>query len=406
MALFSLGHKDERIGAIIDIGSASVLVALVSSKSTENNPTIIWNHREHAPLRDVDSLDQSAKAVMTALVNALLKFDVEGRRALYERNKHARIDEIQCSIAAPWSYTVTKTINYSQDEFFEITKSLIDELIHTATKKIAMELGENESANQLGLAIVARTTMDILANGYRIKNPAGEKAKDLSITHASVATQQYLIDHVEDLREKIFASIPMNKLSYMLMLHCVTQDIFKNSFDVCLVHVTYEATEIGIVRDGVLKYATHTPFGSFSLAREISNITSAPLLESFQYLHDEKPYQFMEHLTENQRAEVELVLEAYTTKVTELFHETGDELSIPKQIFLHVDLKSEPLFKDIIAKAAKRRLKAEPHVRLITPFLMKNMDIKDSDTLAIDTAMLVSVQFFHKRNHCSTFEYV
>jgi Tfp pilus assembly PilM family ATPase len=126
-------------------------------------------------------------------------------------------------------------------------------------------------------------------------------------------------------------------------LHCVVRDIFKNAFDSCLVNITYEATEIGIVRDGTLQYATHTPFGSFSLAREIADITSVPLLEAFQSLHNETPYAFMQNLPESQKAEVEKVIEAYTARVADLFHETGDDLSIPKQIFLHADLANHYL---------------------------------------------------------------
>ncbi len=406
MSLFSFSKSAERIGAIIDVGSGSVLVAVVASKANTSTPTIIWSHREHAPLRNIDSLDQSAKAVMTALVNALLKFDVEGRRALYEYNKRSRVDEIQCSIAAPWSYTVTKTINYTQEEAFEVTDSLIEELLKTATEKIAVELSENESASQLGLSIIARTTLDLLANGYRVKRPMGEQTNELSISHASVVTQQYLIDHIDDLRHKLFPSTEIHTLSYVLILHCVVRDIFKNAFDSCLVNITYEATEIGIVRDGTLQYATHTPFGSFSLAREIADITSVPLLEAFQYLHNEVPYAFMENLSESQKAEVEKVIEAYTARVADLFHETGDDLSIPKQIFLHADLKSETLFRDIVEKAAKRRLKSEPNIRLITPALIQNLGLDGSESLSGDTAMLPSVQFFHKQNHCNDFEYL
>ncbi len=406
MSLFSFSKSTERIGAIVDVGSGSVLVALVSSKINAPQPTIIWSHREHATLRNIDSLDQSAKAVTTALVNALLKFDVEGRRALHEYNKRSSVDEIQCSIAAPWSYTVTKSINYAQDEFFEITDSLITELVRTATQKIEAELAENESVSELGLAIITRTTMDLLANGYRVKQPTGEKTKELSISHATVVAQQYLIDHIEDLRHKIFPSVTIHTISYILILHCVVQDIFKDAFESCLVNITYEATEIGIVRDGTLRYTTHTPFGSFSLAREISDITSVPLLEAFNYLHSETPYAFMETLSETQKAEVEKVIEAYIVRIADLFHETGDDLSIPKQLFLHADLRSEPFFKDIIEKAAKRRLKSDPVIRTITPQLVSDLGLNDPKNLQNDTAMLVSVQFFHKRNHCSDFEYL
>ena len=137
MSLFSLRTPKERIGAILDIGSGSVLVAIVVSKESESEPSIIWSHREHAPLRNIESIDQSAKAVLTALVNALLKFDSEGRQALHAATKKSQVDVVQCCIAAPWSYTVTKNINYVQEESFTITEALVEELIDTAERKIA-----------------------------------------------------------------------------------------------------------------------------------------------------------------------------------------------------------------------------------------------------------------------------
>lgn len=405
MSLFSFKKGTQRIGAIIDIGSGSVLIAIVSSKPGDTAPTIIWSNREHAPLKDIDSLDQTAKSIMTALVNALLKFDVDGRRALYEFDKRASVSEIQCCISAPWAYTVTKTIEYAEDSPFEVTKSLLDELIETALSKTQVELNENEAVNQLGLTVITRSTVDILTNGYRIKNPIGEKATQVALSHVSVVTQKYLTDHIDELRHKIFANTPIHKLSYILALYCVTEEVAPDQSELCLVDITYEATEIGIVRDGSLKYSTHTPFGAFSLAREISNITSVPLYEAFQYLHSAKPLEFMDSLPQRQQTEIAAVIEAYTQRVADLFHETGDELSIPRTIYLHTDLQSEPFFADIIATAGTRALKSKPEVKTITPLIVDRVN-RVAGNQNSDTAMLVSAMFFHTQNLRRTFEYL
>lgn len=409
MSLFSFKGSTERIGAIIDIGSASVLVSIVSSIDGRPYPHIIWSHREHAPLRNIDSLDQSAKAVMTALMNALMALDVDGRRALHEYKRGSKIGVLQCTIAAPWSYTVTKTINYSQEEPYAITENLIEELLRTAVQKIKQELGSNESASELGLTVITRATMDMLANGYRVRVPNGERTNELSISHASVVAQQYLVNQIKDLQQKMFGEAESNLTSYMLAFYCVAHDLYPDTYDTCLVHVTYEATEIGIVRDGTLRYSTHTPFGAFSLAREISNITSTPLYEAFQYLHADDPYEFLENLPDSQRNEVELVFESYTARINELFKETGDDLSIPKRILLHADLKSEKFFRDIIDKAARRSLKSDPIIKMVTPNLFETLThgqhAQKPDELE-DTAMLVSAQFFHKGDHLRFFEYL
>ncbi len=405
MSLFSFQKNTERIGAIIDIGSGSVLTAIVASNTDDTAPTIIWSNREHAPLRNIDSLDQSAKSIMTALVNGLLKFEVDGRRALYEYNKKATVSEIQCCISAPWSYTVTKTIEYKEDKSFEVTKSLIEELVESALIKTQVELNENEAMSQLGLTVITRSTVDLLTNGYRVKNPIGEKVSDISLSHVSVVTQKYLIDHIDELRHKVFANTPIHKLSYMLALYAVTEEILPEQHEICLVDVTYEATEIGIVRSGSLKYSTHTPFGAFSLAREIADITSVPLYEAFQYLHSDEPLAFTENLPESQKKDVASVIEAYTERITQLFHETGDDLAIPRRIYLHTDLQSEPFFAQIVTQAGTRALKTSPEVKLITPLILDRVN-RVAGNQNSDTAMLVSAMFFHTQNIRRSFEYL
>jgi hypothetical protein len=175
------------------------------------------------------------------------------------------------------------------------------------------------------------------------------------------------------------------------------------------VDVTYEATEIGIVRDGTLHYCTHTPFGSFSLAREISAVTDVPLHEAFGYLHTDTPFAFMDRLNASQKAEVEEILEQYTSRLSDLFHETGDQLSIPKRIALHADLKSEPFFLDLVEKAAKRTIKSSANITPISREILRQTYEPDALSqiakTSTDTALLLSALFFHKHHDSASFEY-
>lgn len=409
MSFFGLKNSTDRYGVVIDIGSGSVLASIVHSSSKLLNPTIVWSHREHAPLRNIDSLEQSSKAVLTALVNVSMQLDSEGRKVLYEYNKKAKLTELQCAISAPWSYTVTKTINYSQEDDFTITENLIDDLMIAVQQKINNELNENEQMNNLGLEVIVQSTMEILSNGYRVSNPDGEKAKEFSLSYGSAVAQKYLVDAIDEMWSKLFVGTTNKKLSFIMVLYNITRNILPNSYDVCLVDITYEATEIGVVRDGSLQYCTHTPFGIFSLTREISTATGVPLHEAFGYLHTETPYSFMKSLSESKKGDVEKIFDAYIEKVSDIFHETGDDLSIPKRISLHTDIKSESLFLDLIEKAAKRRLKTSPLITPISREIIKQYYNPTTNTSPIniptDTALLLSAQFFHKPNPQQTYEY-
>lgn len=399
MKLFRRTRGGNSYGAIIDIGSGSVLVAIVHSNPNQSHPHIVWSHREQAPLKNIDSLEQSAKAVMTALVNASMLLDAHGREALRSYDSAARLSHMQCGIGAPWSYTVTKTLNYTQETSFTITEELIDELTRAVQDKISTELEANETLQQLGLQVIDRKPMDMLTNGYRVADPVGEEASQFLLAHANAVTQQHLIDAIEEMHEKLLPDTKMNMTSFALIFHTVTRDIFPNIFDVCLLDITYEATEIGIVRDGVLRYCTHTPFGLYSLVREISTITKVPLAEAYGYLQSEKPYAFMESLPATQVNEIEKVFENYTEKLAELLKETGDELSIPKHISIHTDRYCEGLFVDVVKKAVKRTVKSDPLVKPITGEIISSLYTETTKDGSIktpkDTALLLSAQFFH-----------
>jgi hypothetical protein len=347
---------------------------------------------------------------MTALMTAVMELDSTGRKVLAATNPKARISHIQSSISAPWAYTVTKSINYTQEEPFVITKSLIEELIKTTEQKIFDDLKQNETLRELGLKSITATTMSTLANGYRIEEPQDSKATEFSISRANVVAQEPIVEALSENTQKVFAHTTNQKLSFMLMTFSVMRDLLPQIYEIALVDITYEATELGVVRDGSLQYCTHTPFGMYSLAREIAAVLSVPLSEAFGYLHTPEPLAFTESLSEAKKKEIDEIFEAYIERITSLFKETGDELSIPKTIALHVDLNSEPLFLSLIEKAAKRCTKSTPAVTLVTKEIFKQTfdekATKEFFTHSSDTALLLSALFFHKHHNSTTFTYV
>jgi len=391
---------------ILDIGSASVLAAIIFSDPKNSSPSIIWSHREKAPLKNIDSLEQSAKAVTTALVNCSMILETEGRKALSEFDKSAKLTELQCTVSAPWSYTVTKSINYKQEEAFMITEELIEELEETIEKKVREELTQNKKLSELGLDLVSELTMGITANGYQIANPAGNRSKEVSIYQASTVIQQYLIDAIDELKDKLFPNTEVSKSSFITALYLIVKEVSQHTKEACLVDITYEATEIGIVRDGTLTYCTHIPFGSYTIAREISEITNVPLAEAFGYLHTDEPMSFLGKLPDKQKEEVKIMLKKYTDKVSALLHETGDALSIPGNIFVHADLSGEYFFKEMIRDAAKSAIKTDPHVTPISSEILGRYQEEDQKNSQKDTALLLSAQFFHIKPAKDSFEYM
>lgn len=93
------------------------------------------------------------------------------------------------------------------------------------------------------------------------------------------------------------------------------------------------------------------------------------------------------------------MFEAYVDRIATLFHETGDTLSIPRRLSLHVDLGSEPVFTELLGKAVKRTIKAEPNIIPMSKEIISRTyeeTTKGSpQTIPNDTALLLSAMFFH-----------
>ncbi|MEZ4195520.1 MAG: hypothetical protein R3B53_03995 [Candidatus Paceibacterota bacterium] len=408
MAFFSGSKNDLNYSALVDIGSGSVLVTIIGSDPGKAHPDIIWSKREYTALQNIDSISQSAKNVMSSLLNAMMILDSEGRKALKEAVGISKLDFVQVTIAAPWSYTVTKTISYKHDEPFNVSPDLVEELLRTSHKKVEEELSENEKANNLGLSVVTRSCVGIIANGYPVTQPSNQKAKSLKIVESSAVAQNYLLDALEEVQHKVLPGSKSSLYSFMLIYYYLIKSLYPDTQEYCLVDITYEATEVGIVRDGILNYSTHTPYGAYSLAREISNILQIPLTEAFGHLHDENLNLDNLTLTAGQKKDIEILLNSYTDKISALFHETGDALSVPKKIFLHGNLETEAFFKEQISVAAKKATGLSHAVYPVsTVLLTRHYSEADKSHFmenASDTALLISAQFFHNREFHSKFE--
>ena len=407
MSLFRTPRPTTRYGVVIEIGSGSVLVSIVKSDQGLPHPDIIWSKREQAPRRTESTLMSSAKSVMTALMNAILLIEGEGKKTLTTLAPGAELNHVQVSISAPWSYTITKVINYIEEKPFTITATLLQSLMDAAQKKITEELKENELASDLGLTIMTRATTDIQANDYKIFDPVGQTAESLTLTQVSAVAQAYLTEAISELQAKTLPKAAMERFSFMLMFHCIIRDIHHQMTEYCLIDVTDEATEIGIVRGGILRYCTHTAKGIRTIARDIAKVLDIPIDEAFAFLTEPYHTHAIATLTASRLEKTETILSDYRSDITALFHETGDTLSIPKTLFLHGNAQTESFFSAQIESAAKAATNSTHTVHLVTAELLTELYTPEQkQTLQnpqIDTAILVAAQFFHKQHHCNDF---
>lgn len=395
MGMFS-SRNTPTIGILIDIGSASVLVAIVTSDPQAKSPEIIWSHREFVQLREVVSSEEGGNNILTVLMSAVMQLNSSGIGVLQKESPHAGMPSfIQITISAPWSYTVTKTISYSAEAPFTIDSLMIKELLTSAETSIALEMKENEAASDLGLAVISNETTEVLANGYAVSELNGQKATSVVISRTSSITEQYLLTALTELQSKTFPRAAQTARSFMTAYYKVIAAMYPEWQEYCLVDITFEATEIGVVREGVLRYCTHTPTGVYGLARELSRTTGVPLEESVgKILHQE----LTEAATDPGKATAAPVHSAYEQLVADLFRETGDTLSLPKTILLHSTLPNEDYFTQRITTAAQLVTSGNHRVVSISRDILKMFYPEKAHSqihTRHDTSVLVSAQHFH-----------
>jgi cell division ATPase FtsA len=387
--MFGLGKHgpDGRYGLVVDIGSASVGVAIVASDPLAPLPSTVWSHREWVPQRSEEDLIVTEKHLKTALVNAILAAGQSGLVALSEHEAGATITHVTTAISAPWSYTISKTVHLKDDTPFSLTPKVIEALSTKATRHATEVLKQDEIAAKLDLTTISDQIIHITANGYTVATSEVDEVSAVSLTMLTGLARTGLIKALTDTLESVVPNATRTTNTFMETYYRAVRRHTPNLGEVCLVDVTAEATEIGIVRAGVLRYTTHIPVGYHTLARHTARETKVTFEEARGAMRDvDTEYSPMKPTAEA----VPEVENAYEQGLAELFAKTGDQLSIPKTIFLHTDQRTEGYFAERIKRAAHQNTGLTYGVRPLTSRIFGESDEDD-------TALLLSGYVFHHR---------
>ncbi|MFT5849582.1 MAG: hypothetical protein ACI9H6_000391 [Patiriisocius sp.] len=387
---FSSKIPQQQCGVIIDIGSGSVGVSIIVSDVQEAKPEIVWSHRTYVLIKDIADTAIPMKEITTSLVNSFLQLGSDGMKKLHETHPHLSVGSVQVTISAPWTYTITKSINFTDEHPFEVGADLIEELSQTAEKQAFVAILENEILQESQLEVIDNATIRTTINGYPVVNPRKISTREVIIAHIIAITHKKIISVLEDSKNKIIPKAELTTHSFMYLFYDVLKNLNPDTSEACLIDVTSEATEIGVLRDETLTHVTHDAFGTFSLAREISLLCKIPKEEAYTYMKGGES--FVEtKLSAAKLAELKVIIEAYEDKVAKLFKRTGDALAIPKTLFLHCETHTEAFFTNHIAKAAKKATGANHSVHPITSLLFK-------DATSTDTAILLSAHYYHRKH--------
>ncbi len=390
--MFGFGNTTPEVecGVIIDIGSGSVGAAVLISDYEQEAPQILWTHREHVVIAPETNSEISLKHIHTALVNVFLQLGTTGTKKLLEHNQQLKIKFLQVTVSAPWAYTAIKHVTFTDDHPFEINDTLIADLSETAHTQSQEVILKNTLLQENNIAILDSKPIGIVANGYTVERDIEATAREVSLAHLTALTQKKVIDIVADSKNKILPKATIYTHSFMYAYYEVLQQSYPDTKEACLIDVTSEATEMGVIRDGILTHVTHIPYGTYTLARKIAAIGTLPTEEAYAYLKGGTSFVDTKLSTEKKNT-LSVVLSLYEEQLATMFKTTGDVLGIPKTLFLHCDLHTETFFRNHIQNAAQTATKMKHVIHPITKNFL-------GDATQYDTALQLSALYFHKKH--------
>lgn len=386
--MFGLHSREHKTAIVTDVGSSSVGVALICVHGDGPVETI-WSHREFCIIHEEATAAIQLKQIKTAITNAYLELHQMGLRALKDSGHSTRIDEVQMVVAAPWSFTISKTISLKDEKTFTVDDKLIAELVSAAKKQSELVLNTNKLTKTLGLRITHEDVLGVSINGYAVREPLEQEGKEISLSFAETAISEDVSATLINTVEKFFPNAKLTMYSFMYVFYLTMRNRHPNTSEVCLIDVTGEATEIGIVREDILQHTTFNPNGINSIARELSMLTGVTRQEAYSYMKDD-PQTIAERLPAKFHDSIIETIEHYQEQVTNMFNRTGDMLSIPKTIFLHSDYYTESFFVYQLEAAAA---KATTKKHRVHPITAEALGVKTE----VDAGLLMSINFFAER---------
>lgn len=393
--MFHIGSKrtSATYGALIDVGSGSVGVGIVESDQRKDTPQVIWSHRELMRVsNEIKDREEKIRQMREAFFSASLVLSTEGLKTLAEKNPKATISRILVTCGSPWSHTISRNVSYTSDKNVEVTSSLIDNLVADAEEKIEETLDESALVGKLGLHVVERATTAVRINGYTVHEAIGKHGKEIELSHIIGLIPEEILETVHEVQEKILTDTQLSAHTFMLVNYCIMRDIIPETESLCIVDVTGESTEVGIVEEGVLRESRHAPYGSHTLLRDVAkkaNSTGEHALSLLRAYADGT-------LSDDERTRIEGYLKPYNEALSEVFSTLHKHHSIPTMLSVTALSQLDAFFRAHVPVIAQEISNSEETIAEASQAAFEGLSEGDDPDIFIALAS----RFFHKLHGC------
>jgi len=337
-SLFGKQTKDEEVGLILDIGSASVAGALVLF-AKKKQPRVLYVTR--IPITVPDNIDEHdfTKSMVSFVKKAIEEVSIKGIQHLnFRKLRKKDIRRVFCIYASPWFASETKTISIKNDVPKELTKRMVDDIVNKEKKLLTENLGIQDEAS-----IIEQKIISTKLNGYLTSNPYGKEVSDVEMTIFLGVVPTNIINAIEDTVNSSLHPDEIIHHSFSLVAYRTITDVFPADSNSIVLDVTGEVTDITVIEDDVMVQTASIPFGRNTLVRAIVKEKKANSDIALSLLH----------LYSNERAESKLYTEIDAI-VADIHQDWKKEIGkiLPdlagRTIFVTADEDVAPIFKKYI----------------------------------------------------------
>jgi hypothetical protein len=248
--------KSARNVAVIDIRSSSVGAAY-ATVDAHNVPRIAHSVRvpldPHATEPLSETLPRTLEAALTALVS-------EGAPRLRALSGRGSVDEVVATFSSPWQTSVVASRSVANDKEFVFTKQLL-----------AKALAEG-AADMEGKTRVSEMVIATLLNGYEVQNPFGKRVRRAELIILSSFVDTAVMELATKAIRKAFHRHHIRFNAYLPESFTALRDLYPHQRDFLVVDVSGEATDIMLVKHGLVVSMTSMPHGVNEIARAARSV--------------------------------------------------------------------------------------------------------------------------------------
>ena len=258
--------KKAHLTLIVDVGSASVGAALISTKDPRT-PLILESVRVPMVFQDELNFKRFLDDTATSLKKVLEKI----------QKKHT--PKHFCFIlSSPWFVSQTRIFHYSSEKPFNITKSFLADLVEkevTEFEKVELEK-KHEMLSQHNV-VIENKTMQTKLNGYITADPANKRAVEVELSTFISLSASETLDLFRQVTQSVFHRDEINFHTFLYAGYFLIHDILKLSNNFILMDINGELTDVSVIHDGIVIETVSYPIGRNFLIRGIAkNLSTVP----------------------------------------------------------------------------------------------------------------------------------